>query len=130
MVTPREQVTNALNAFTEKLIVKIVVNATAEIAELTPVDTGWARANWIPQLDSPAAGTAGTREAAENGVIDLGRQSSGLAQVVSGYKLPKKAFITNNVQYIIDLNDGSSKKAPSGFIKTGIALAIRKTLKS
>lgn len=69
----------------------------------TPVDTGWARANWIPEVGDPFEGTAGTRAEAEQGVLDPSPHKSGVANVLR-YKLFKKIWITNNVPYIVLCN--------------------------
>ena len=119
-------VVTSVEGFVEKLIKRLTLNVTANLVEDTPVDTGWARANWVPQIGSPRSTTAGTRMAAENGQINLGPQSSGLSSVLR-YKLGPNVHITNNVPYIESLNAGSSRQAPSAFIQGAIARATKTT---
>lgn len=94
----------------------------------TPVDTGWARANWVPQIGTPAAGTVGTRKQAEAGQVDQTGSAAGEAQLL-GFKLAKGSiWITNNVRYIVRLNEGSSQQAPPGFVQAAIEEAIAEQL--
>ena len=120
-------VVQSLEGFTEKLIKRLALNVTANLVEETPVDTGWARANWVPTIGSPRGRTAGTRAAAEDGKIDLGPQASGQLAVL-GYKLGPSIFISNNVPYIKRLNAGSSRQAPAAFIQSSILRAIKQTV--
>lgn len=120
-------VVESLEGFTEKLIKRLALNVTAQLVKDTPVDTGWARANWVPQIGSPRTRTAGSRRAAEDGKVDLGPQASGTL-AVAGYKLGPSIFISNNVPYIKRLNAGSSKQAPAAFIQAAILRAVRNTV--
>ena len=120
-------VVKSLNGFTQKLISRLTLNVTANLIEDTPIDTGWARANWVPSIGSPRRKTAGTRAAAENGKIDHAPQAAGSA-AVAGYKLGPAVFVSNNVPYISDLNDGSSRQAPAAFVQSAILRAIRQTV--
>lgn len=77
----------------------------------TPVDTGHARANWVPSVGAPFGIE----------VDDDAAHDSGAAQVV-GYKLGDgPAWLSNNVPYIQLLNDGWSKQRPAGFVEACIA---------
>lgn len=119
-------VVQSLNGFTEKLVRRLTLNVTANLIEDTPVDTGWARANWVPSIGAPRRQTAGTRAAAEDGRIDLGPQTSGQLDVAA-YKLGPAIFVSNNVPYIERLNSGSSRQAPAAFVQAAILRAIRDT---
>jgi hypothetical protein len=123
-------VVSALEGFVDRLIRKIVLDVVANLVSPpplggTPVDTGWARANWIPAIGVPRTVPAGTREAAEAGSVPLGAQQSGVARVATSYTMSQgRVHITNNVPYIVELNEGSSKQAPSGFVQAAIARAV------
>lgn len=120
----------SLTGFVEKLIKKLVLDIVANLQAApteggTPVDTGWARANWIPQIGSPRERVAGSRDQAEAGNLP-GDAAQGVAQVATGYTLAKgPVFITNNVPYILALDAGSSKQAPKGFVRRAIVKAVR-----
>lgn len=85
----------------------------------TPVDTGHARANWVPSVGQPYDGEHGPAVAA----LDA---AEGAAAVLS-FKLGDGAlYITNNVPYLNALNYGHSKQAPRLFIEACVDRAIAK----
>lgn len=108
----------------ELVIRKISLDVTANLIETTPVDTGWARANWVPSVGTPFEGTAGSREEAEGGQINPGPQVAGQAEILRYRLSDGSAFSSNNVPYILRLNDGSSAQAPAGFVEAAIDKAL------
>lgn len=128
MVTETDRVLGLLEEGVESAIASLAVNITAELAEETPVDTGWARANWVPNIGSPFTGNSEnlSDEARRAGVgAQAAAQSAAQAQLIS-YKLGQgSVFITNNVPYIVPLNEGSSQRAPAGFVQIAIESGIR-----
>lgn len=131
MATPRVRVVvTSLEAFIGRVIAALALNIVANLVRApseggTPVDTGWARANWVPRIGEPFKGTAGTREQAEAGNVSQAEQGAGLADLV-GYRQERgKVYVTNNVPYIVRLNEGSSKQAPAGFVQDAVAKAVR-----
>lgn len=124
-----ERVVDALTTFTEDLVRRLATNVTAELQRTTPVDTGWARANWIPQLGVPFTGNTEEIDPTPADVAGAAaQQAAGLAAVV-GYRLELGAvFISNNVPYILTLNDGSSRQAPSMFVERAIEVAVNDVL--
>jgi hypothetical protein len=112
-----------LELFVERLMTKITLDIIANLIETTPVDTGWARANWIPGLglsDVPPAPTPSDRLAGSA----EGAQGAASASVISGYEFPGIIQIGNGVPYIGALNDGHSQQAPAGFVQRGINKAL------
>lgn len=84
----------------------------------TPVDTGHARASWIPAVGAP------------NLVQPVGADETiarhGTAQVLS-YKLAQGTLYLSNVApYIRRLNEGHSKQAPTMFVELCVARAMAK----
>ncbi len=117
-------VLRGLKGFTERLVRVIVLDATANLIEDTPVDTGWARANWIPSIGAPPSEPAGSREDVSSA---RAAQQQGVASIAVGYTLEQgNVSITNNVRYIRPLNEGSSSKAPAMFVQSAIARALNK----
>lgn len=122
-------VISSLMGFVERLIKKLVLDIVANLQRApseggTPVDTGWARANWVPSIGAPFKGTAGSRRAAEEGALSSASQA-GVATVATSYRLSRGAvYITNNVPYIVKLDQGSSAQAPRGFVRQGIVKAV------
>lgn len=86
----------------------------------TPVDTGRARSNWIVSLGSPTnevVETYGPGGASTQGALGQARDT--LAGYTDG-----SVYISNNVDYIGALNDGSSAQAPAGFIELAIETGV------
>lgn len=122
----RREINLNLQKFTERRVVRIMLGIQSRLVARTPVDTGWARANWIPNVGRPIRSTVGSRDA-----VTQGWQQAGTAQVL-GYKLKsgKDIFITNYVPYIGDLNDGSSSKAPAGFVQAAVTGGVNAARRS
>ena len=124
----RLQVMLQLEKFTASLVKKLTLNVTACLQDATPVDTGWARSNWVPQIGSPFRGTAGTKEDADNGNIDASTTQKGLSSVVGSYQITMgPVYISNNVPYIKFLNEGSSQQAPAAFVQASVIRGIKQT---
>ena len=116
----------ALERAAERVIIKVTLDVTSNLIEANPVDTGWSRANWIPSVGSPTKDPAGSKQA-----VSTAAQAAGLARMRT-YDLHRdgKVFITNNVPYIVRLNEGSSRQAPKGFVQRGIRKAVNEDLKT
>lgn len=123
-------VIKALTRVTERLITKITLDVTANLIQTTPIDTGWARANWVPSIGSSSKSGGNVTDPQPGDVSGArGRQSSGQGRVAA-YKLAQgSVFVTNNVRYIRRLNSGSSKQAPSGFVQRAIRKALTSDIK-
>lgn len=121
-----------LENYTEGEIVALGLNVDANLRAAppvgTPVDIGWARANWVPSVGEPViyqdkrnpepADVAGMESARQSGVNEL-----------LSYRLADGAlFNTNNVVYIAKLNDGHSpQQARPGFVQRALELAVKQT---
>lgn len=97
----------------EKTVRAVALFVDAELVTTTPVDTGRARSNWLPTLNTPAAG-----QVEPGGKPDMGR-------AIAAYTLADTILITNNLPYIRRLNEGYSKQAPAGFVDIALAKAKR-----
>ena len=118
----RRRIKADLERAAERVIKVLAVNITANLVERTPVDTGWAKSNWIPSVGESVSEPQGSKE---NVGQAAAAQAGGQARVL-GYKLSKRnVFISNNVPYISLLNDGHSKQAPAGFVQVEIEQGIR-----
>lgn len=121
-----------LEDYTRLEIVALSMNMVANLQEEpplgTPVDTGWARANWVPSVGQPkeldgdvkeptAAQVAARAQVAEAGLND-----------VLAWKLEDgPIFATNSVPYIGALNAGHSKQSPRGFVQFALEQAVKDT---
>ncbi len=82
----------------------------------TPVDTGHARANWVPSIGAPHAGVVQGNAAGQAG-----------SAAVLTFKLGTGSlYISNNVPYIQALNYGHSKQAPRLFVEACVDRALTK----
>ena len=120
-----EAVIRGLERVTERVVTKLTIDLHRGLTKATPVDTGFARANWVPRIGAAQRDVVGSAE--DRGGIGAARRdsTSGLAQVLS-YKLPQgQVFVTNNVFYIRYLNDGHSPQAPAGFVQIEIEKVVR-----
>ncbi len=127
MVSETERVLNVFERAVEQTIARLSVNITAELIETTPVDTGWARANWVPSIGTAFEGNTGElneeqRRASVGG--QTGSQQTATAALLAYQVERGQVFISNNVPYILALNDGSSAQAPSGFVQASIQRGI------
>jgi hypothetical protein len=109
-------------AVIKKLTLDVVANLTKAPSEGgTPIATGWARANWIANVATPKTDPVGTPESVPSARAE---QSASLGGVLA-YRLRNgPVFISNNVPYILRLNDGHSGQAAAGFVQRAIQLAV------
>lgn len=113
---------------TEKEARQLVLRIHEGLVRDTPVDTGWARANWLLAIGAPILKPAGSKDKLNGSV-----QAAGVAAIL-GWKFSQgPAYDTNNVPYMRTLNGGSSRQAPPGFIEktvqAAVAISNRKKLK-
>lgn len=126
MATPPIRiVVRALEGFVERRVTQLALDIVANLVAApseggTPVDTGWARANWQPSIGKRAEAAVGSPDS-----VTGAAQSAGLSALLA-WKLSSgaKIYITNNVPYIGRLNRGSSQQAPAGFVQAAIRRAI------
>lgn len=100
------------------------------VTTATPVDTGRARANWQVGLGSAPTDELhrvphGTRKdpirpnPAIREQVDWASAMSDGFSAIGGYT-GGELHITNNVPYIVRLNEGWSPKAPGGFVEAAV----------
>ena len=116
-----------------QLIAKgVAVKAFTQVSELvllaTPVLTGMARRNWIPSIDDPV--TAPVDEVfggTTTGEPLTTEEQTRLTEIVKQFSEGSgtKLFLSNNLDYIENLDQGSSKKAPAGIVLPSITAALQ-----
>ena len=89
---------------------KIVLEALKRLVEKTPVKTGRARGNWQATIDAAAEGQLEVLDKDGGATI-----TKGIA-ALTGLPPYSIVWISNNVDYIEFLEDGSSKQAPAGML--------------
>jgi hypothetical protein len=105
---------------------KVSIEAAQRLIEKTPVDTGRARGNWQVAIGARPTGEVNVADLLPKG--DKPRTSlpslavSGQAAVDAAIEASSKipgfcvSHVTNNVSYILKLEDGGSKQAPAGMM--------------
>lgn len=89
----------------------------------TPVDTGRARNNWFVGLGSPIRKVnIGTESASQekSGQAQLNRGNAKITKANLGQDI----FLSNNLNYIVKLNNGSSAQAPAGFVERAVQAGL------
>jgi len=97
----------------------------------TPVDTSQAVSNWIVSLEKPdyrfidpyVPGYLGYTAASSIAAAMMQAEN-----ILATKKPGQTIYITNNAPYIRDLNSGTSRQDPGGFVEAS-ALIMRKSLK-
>lgn len=129
MATNVNSVIAELDRFTNRLVAKIALDANSNLIEATPIDTGWARANWIPNVGRPSGPSQPEGGATPNVSAARSQQSSGEADILTSYTIERgRIYISNGVPYITRLNDGHSNQAPAGFVEQAVDKALRQDI--
>lgn len=100
----------SIGAEQSKLHRAVTLEALKGVVMMTPVDSGRARANWQVTQDEPAGGELEAFDKSGGPTIARGAAQ---ALIPSEFGV---TYISNNVPYIEELENGSSKQAPSGML--------------
>jgi hypothetical protein len=112
----------AIEKTAERVIKRIGFEIQGELIRTTPVDTGWARANWLVSIGRPTGGATPKSGEPGKGNADTSLRTEGQQRMLV-YRLSQgDIWLGNHVPYISVLNAGHSKQAPKNFVE----LAIRK----
>lgn len=98
---------------------ELALQFVAIVRELSPVDTGHSRNNWIPKMGTPHTGVDGSRahpssQAQDRGIAEISAEPQESNRV---------ANVSNWVDYVAHLIQGSSRKAPAGYERQAVAQA-------
>ena len=117
------RVINLAEADLGRRIQKLVLDVEANLKETTPVDTGWARENWVPAIGRPyRANSPKPKTNPELGAqTRRAKQAAGEIAVLA-YKPYDKVFVSNNVPYVPFLDE--SHPDATGFIGKAIDKAV------
>ncbi len=118
-----------------QLVQKAALAADQAVVLATPVDTGRARLNWLVGIGTPRrdvigdvprgpGSTAATAQLRGSQGAGAASESLSAAQAaLIGYR-DGDIWLSNNLPYIVPLNDGHSRQAPAGFIQLAIIAAL------
>ena len=119
-----------LTTFTERELVSLAFNVDANLRanppQGTPIDTGWASANWVPSVGAPRVlPNADQRDPTPAQIAAARRAGAAGLNEVLDYKLDDGAiFVSSGVPYIGPLNNGHSTQSPPGFVQTALEQAV------
>ena len=105
------KVTRKLDVGITVVIATVASSIGAVLVPATPVDTGFARANWRPSLNVPAEVPITFLDPTGSATI------AKIAIVAARYRPGDVFFLVNNAKYIHALNQGTSPQAPPGFVQ-------------
>jgi hypothetical protein len=95
------------NLSMDVIVRRAIIQMGGRMVEMSPVDTGRFRGNWMPGIGSPNTSTI---EAVDpDGSTTIARITAAFANVRAGGVL----YVTNSLPYARRLEYGWSKKAPS-----------------
>lgn len=114
-MTETDRIMVRLENATREATIDMALRIHGALVEGTPVDTGWARSNWLPSVGVPRGETVGAP-----GALDQGPARVGQSEVAGWGIQDGPIYIANNVPYIRRLNGGSSNQAPAGFIEAAV----------
>jgi hypothetical protein len=110
----------------EKVIRKIGLDIHRKIVERTPVDTGRAKANNQISIGSVPNTTTEDKDTSPLGQAGAGTLSAANISA-DKFNLGDSIFVYNNVEYILPLEYGSSKKqAPAGMFRISFEEIVQK----
>lgn len=94
---------------------KIALDLDTRVVLDTPVDEGRARGNWFPSINVPSTQVElSSTDKSGSGAL------SRLDSVIASAKLGDTIWQTNNLPYILPLENGSSKQAPDGMVDVNL----------
>ncbi len=119
----------AVSVNADALVRKVALSVNQTVVMATPVDTGRARSNWIVALDTPVANEIPPYDPGKGGSSGQNNAQGAIKQgasVIGTYKggTGKTINITNNLDYIGELNNGKSAQAPVGFVEEAAQAGI------
>jgi uncharacterized protein CbrC (UPF0167 family) len=115
----RSHVARKVESETARFIADAAVEVVRDVASSTPIRTGQAQANWLTAIGKQFSyyiANAG----ANNAWYDSMQWAQNALQTV---KYNDVIHITNNVPYIVKLNQGSSTQAPALFVQMAVLRA-------
>jgi hypothetical protein len=110
---------------TEKLMKSASIEFFKQVINITPVKTGRARYGWYITVGEPS------KEVPDEGKYKMPDVTT--HSKFTQFTVKDKLYITNNVPYITNLNNGSSKQAPARFVENAairVQNAVSKLVKN
>jgi hypothetical protein len=98
----------------EAIFKKVCFELSSDIIATTPVDSGRAKGNWQPDINSVASGIIEVEDIQGSATVTkVGTSTNNL-------KLGQYFTLTNNLPYILRLEYGYSRKSPNGMVDINV----------
>lgn len=97
-----------------KVFRKVCLDLSSGVIKGTPVDSGRAKSNWQPNIQTFSSGVL--TEEDKSGTSTIGK----VASKVVALKIGSTFTLTNNLPYIERLEYGYSKQAPQGMVRLNL----------
>lgn len=94
-----------------------IVEALRQVTISTPVDTGRARWGWYLSIRVPS------RQVPPEGKYSAPKLNEKMLALNHSFTISDTLYLTNNVPYVPDLNNGTSKQAPARFVEKSAEIA-------
>lgn len=117
----------AVGTNSQDAVRKVAKAAGTAVVYGTPIDTSRARMNWQTTIGQPAVGVLSPYPS-QPGSPSEGTQAalSSLSAATIEYAGQEGGiWITNNLDYILKLNNGSSAQAPADFVAQAVLAGVR-----
>ena len=95
------------------------------LTNVTPVDTSKALSNWVVTVGTPPASDIEAHVPGSYGSTAGASAATAVAdaeRVLDGKAPGQDLYVSNKADYIADLNRGSSKQHPGGFVEAAIVI--------
>lgn len=115
----------AIEKSASKTAIDAALAIVGDLVYKTPVDTSKALSNWVATLESPAKESIMPHFPGIQGSTRNASAAETLNQAKAVLKKKKPGqiiFITNNLPYIVRLNEGYSAQAPAGFVERAVLI--------
>ena len=124
-----QDIASGIGTNTEDIMKKIGIAVHTSVVSHTPADTGQARSSWILSKGGPASETNTPYAPGKNlGLLESGNLAGSVNQakgVLGSYKLSDGTiWVSNNLDYIGELENGKSDQAPKGMAKIGVLAGV------
>lgn len=120
-----KKITSYYRGQIEKAMKMAIVECLSQLTISTPVDTGRARWGWFVTVGVPSSEVAPEAPKGWKGESKGGTAYFAIPDVASRTNITVSAdvtaYIANNVPYIVELNNGSSKQQPARFAERSAA---------
>lgn len=127
-----ERVAAGLQSEASRCAVGVAVAVHHNLTDVTPVDTSTALSNWDVSLGGLSGEFHEPYFMGKKGSTELASERAANAKALEDLKNKKPGesiFISNSTPYIKDLNNGTSKQEPAGFVHRAVLvgrLAVKK----